>query len=151
MLSGEAFYLQSLGRNLVLLSRPQAENMEPHIHNNSRFYDVSGLSRGIFTIYKKIFDRRNIKKMLSISQISTNNHLSFNLKLINCGAALTSSIGPHFNIKDNHLMIHLQFSLTVPVSNLRWAPSAPPLPPLHPLHPIILQVERALPSSSPVS
>ena len=27
-------------------------------------------------------------------------------------------------------MIHLQFSLTVPVSNLRWAPSDPsPLPP----------------------
>ena len=115
------FIFQSLGRNLVLLTGPRAENTatNTYIHNNSRFYDVSGLSRGIFTIYKKIFDRRNIKKMLSISQISTNNHLSFNLKLINCGAALTSSIGPHFNIKDNHLMIHLQFSLTVPVSNLR--------------------------------
>ena len=118
------FIFQSLGRNLVLLLRgPEAENTatNTYIHNNSRFYDVSGLSRGIFTIYKKIFDRRNIKKILSISQISTNNRLSFNLKLINCR---TGDCSQQFHctslyIKDNHLMIHLQFSLTVPVSNLR--------------------------------
>ena len=96
------FISQSLGRNLVLLlTGPEAENTatNTYIHNNSRFYDISGLSWCIFTIYKKIFDRRNIKKILSISQISTNNHLSFNLKLINCRTALNNSIGLHFTLK----------------------------------------------------
>ena len=95
------FIFQSLGRNLVLLTGPGAENTatNTYIHNNSRFYDISGLSWCIFTIYKKIFDRRNIKKILSISQISTNNHLSFNLKLINCRTALNNSIGLHFTLK----------------------------------------------------